>query len=369
MDKINFLTKRYTDLLADMKKLERECTRSKKKADQLQKEKDKQGQELNRISGMKDNLEKLSRNVTKDNKKLQEKVKAMEENQGRVNDELHARLMRVAEPVEQVINSKETPQVPVVDIETDKLFKEKFKSFLEQYEARELQFMSVLRSKELEIQYQMAKLEEQKKAQEKESTKSNKLTRQVSTFSKTEEELRSQLNIYVEKFKQVEDTLNNSNDLFLTFRKEMEEMSKKTKRLEKQNQNLTRKQEATNRNILEMAEERTRTEKELETLRKKNMNLEKLCRGMQAQGRGQVNTNQLNERDVDVDETASEFEYDEDDEGSGDYDDDTEEEALEQRPRAFGPIPPPPAHQATSSGKENGQAGRPLVNQTNGIRR
>ena len=39
---------------------------------------------------------------------------------------------------------------------------------------------------------------------------------------------------------QVEDTLNNSNDLFLTFRREMEEMSKKTKTLEKENARLRR---------------------------------------------------------------------------------------------------------------------------------
>lgn len=85
---------------------------------------------------------------------------------------------------------------------------------------------------------------------------------------------------------QVEDTLNNSNDLFLTFRREMEEMSKKTKRLEKENHNLTRKHDLTAHNILTMAEDRTNTQHELDALRKKNENLEKLCRGMQAQGRG-----------------------------------------------------------------------------------
>ena len=82
---------------------------------------------------------------------------------------------------------------------------------------------------------------------------------------------------------QVEETLNNSNDLFLTFRKEMEEMSKKTKRLEKENQNLTRNKEITNRNIAEMVEERTRMqeliamrEKEVEDQRKKIARLETL---------------------------------------------------------------------------------------------
>jgi ribosomal protein S13 len=68
---------------------------------------------------------------------------------------------------------------------------------------RELHFQSVLRTKDLEIAYHTAKLDQQKRAQEVESSRSNQLTRQVSTFSQTETELRTQLNIYVEKFKQV----------------------------------------------------------------------------------------------------------------------------------------------------------------------
>lgn len=84
-----------------------------------------------------------------------------------------------------------------------KRFKQKFKSFIDQYELRELQFYSLLRTKELEVQYQGARYEQQRKAQEQEATKSRQLTTQVSTFSQTETELRSQLNIYVDKFKQV----------------------------------------------------------------------------------------------------------------------------------------------------------------------
>ena len=42
-----------------------------------------------------------------------------------------------------------------------------------------------------------------KKAQESVLSKSHQLTSQVSTFSQTENELRGQLNVYVEKFKQV----------------------------------------------------------------------------------------------------------------------------------------------------------------------
>ena len=139
-------------------------------------------------------------------------------------------------------------------------------------------------------------------------------------------------------------------------------MSKKTKRLEKENLTLTRKHDLTNRNILEMAEERTKINKDLETLRKKNGNLESLCRGMQAQGRGGPAVTGL----VGEDEgTESEYEYDDDDEdedGSeeeeGEYDEDTEEEVMRMAQGAtYGPVlpPPPPPSQAGPNGKVNGE--------------
>jgi hypothetical protein len=82
-------------------------------------------------------------------------------------------------------------------------FKQRFKSLIEQYELRELHFHSLLRTKELEVQYNIARFEEKRKAAEAEMSRSRALNAQVLTFSKTETELRNQLNIYVEKFKQV----------------------------------------------------------------------------------------------------------------------------------------------------------------------
>lgn len=59
-----------------------------------------------------------------------------------------------------------------------------------------------MRTKECEVQLSLARAEEQRKRAEDEMKKSRTLSSQVSTFSQTETELRSQLNIYVEKFKQ-----------------------------------------------------------------------------------------------------------------------------------------------------------------------
>ncbi|GAB7349542.1 hypothetical protein MBLNU459_g0243t1 [Dothideomycetes sp. NU459] len=402
ISKIDTVQRKYSELLAEMKRTEREHIKAKKRGDQLQKEKDSQRSELTKATSMKEKLEKLSRELTKENKKLkvrkrfcdmvnvpeidvgrvlQEDLRDMKESATDKNEELHRRLERMVTEVEEVVSDRRAPERPGGDLEEDKLFREKFKSFVEQYEMREIQFYSLLRTKDLEIQYHIARQDQLRKAQDAELSKSHQLTRQVSTFSQTENELRSQLNIYVEKFKQVEDTLNNSNDLFLTFRKEMEEMSKKSKRLEKENMQLTRKQEATNKNIFQMAEERSQSQQAIDRLTKENEKLKKLCRAMQTNGYGRADmvaaatvgagadaeVDDEEDDEEDLGETDSEYddEYDEDEEGSveGDYDEDTEEEPIEVQPRTFGPVPPPVPLPLPAGELPNGKARASLPQQ------
>ena len=70
MTRLETVHKRYTELLADMKKLDRDHAKSRKRADQLQKDQDKSKSELNKTVTMKDKLEKLCRELTKENKKV-----------------------------------------------------------------------------------------------------------------------------------------------------------------------------------------------------------------------------------------------------------------------------------------------------------
>lgn len=60
-----------------------------------------------------------------------------------------------------------------------------------------------MRTKELELQYHQSRFEREKKNAEAESIKARHLQAQVQAFAKTESELRNQLNVYVDKFKQV----------------------------------------------------------------------------------------------------------------------------------------------------------------------
>lgn len=122
-------------------------------------------------------------------------------------------------------------------------------------------------------------------------------------------------------------------------------MSKKTKRLEKENLTLTRKHDQTNRNILEMAEERTRDKEELEKLHKKETQMRSIIQSMREQGRGTAQP----DIDEQLDDEGTESEYDdeyedeeeeEDEEGS--YEAEDEQLVAEFTKPVFGPSPPPP---------------------------
>ena len=82
-------------------------------------------------------------------------------------------------------------------------FRTRCKVIADSYDLRELHFKTILRHKDAEIANLAAKHEVERKRAEAEASRCRTLTNQVSTFSHTEAELRSQLNIYVEKFKQV----------------------------------------------------------------------------------------------------------------------------------------------------------------------
>ncbi|KAK2608733.1 hypothetical protein QQS21_002722 [Conoideocrella luteorostrata] len=384
MQKIDHLTKRSSELLADMRRLEKENQKNKKRGDSLQKERDTSRTELSKTVGLKEKLEKLCRELQRDNNKMKNRPGGSEENadfsvaaqnetkdlqitQKRNNlawDEKYALLLSKLEGYQE---EKDTPRKQVVDMEVDELFRVRFKSFIEQYELRELHFHSLMRTKELEVHYHQSRYEREKKNTETETTKGRNLQAQVQAFTKTETELRNQLNVYVDKFKQVEDTLNNSNDLFLSFRKEMEDMSKKGKRLEKENEALKRQKEATAANIIRMAEERQGWKKQLDSAEKKVEKLMSIIQQMQHQGRkgppglasAMESTYSDNQEGVAEGDDESDYSHEGGDEELSEFDDDTEEEPQpvqkQPGPLTYGPErPPPPAQQQQTSATTNG---------------
>lgn len=70
LQKIETLQKRVTEHLADMKRLERDNLKNKKRGDILQKEKDHARTEQSKTNTLKDKLEKLCRELQRENNRL-----------------------------------------------------------------------------------------------------------------------------------------------------------------------------------------------------------------------------------------------------------------------------------------------------------
>lgn len=109
-----------------------------------------------------------------------------------------------------------------------------------------------------------------------------------------ETHLKQQLALYTEKFEEFQNTLSKSSEVFTTFKQEMEKMTKKIKKLEKETTMYRSRWESSNKALLEMAEEKTVRDKELEGLQVKIQRLEKLCRALQTE------RNDLNKRVQDL---------------------------------------------------------------------
>ncbi|RXM32696.1 Gamma-taxilin [Acipenser ruthenus] len=169
---------------------------------------------------------------------------------------------------------------------------EKLKKLIEQYDLREEHIDKVFKHKELQQQLVDAKLQrttelvmeaEQKHQQErdfllKEATES----RHMCELMKEQEcQLKQQLSLYMDKFEEFQTTLAKSNEVFTTFRQEMEKMTKKIKKLEKETTVWRTKWENNNTALLQMAEEKTVRDKDYKALQLKLERLEKLCRAMQ----------------------------------------------------------------------------------------
>ncbi|KAL5614535.1 hypothetical protein BROUX41_004638 [Berkeleyomyces rouxiae] len=256
LQKIDLLLRRASELMADLRRMEKENTKNKKRGDALQKDKDAKITELGKTNQLKEKLEKLCRELQKDNNKLKNENKTLQDSLARTTKAHDLRMESVLGKLEGYQKEKDNPRQEVVDVSVEELFRQRFKTLIEQYELRDLHFQAQLRTKELEVQYNMARFEAQKRIAEEEVVKGRQLQIQVQGLSSSDAELRSQVNRYAEKFKQVEDTLTNSNELFTTFRREIEDMSKRNRVLERENKNLKRKQRASDESLLQMAGER-----------------------------------------------------------------------------------------------------------------
>ncbi|KFQ61147.1 Beta-taxilin, partial [Pelecanus crispus] len=140
---------------------------------------------------------------------------------------------------------------------------------------------------------------------------------QAKMLKEQETVLQAQITLYSERFEEFQKTLTKSNEVFATFKQEMEKMTKKMKKLEKDTATWKSRFENCNRALLDMIEEKAMRSKEYECFVLKIQRLENLCRALQeernelykkikqAQFPEEVNGNGILEEDDDADTSPS----------------------------------------------------------------
>ncbi|NWY12096.1 TXLNB protein, partial [Aphelocoma coerulescens] len=327
-EKLDLLFKKYAELLEEHRAEQKKLKYLQKRQAQITKEKDQLQSEHSRAILARSKLESLCRELQRHNKNLKEETiqRAREEDEKRkeITNHFQGTLSEIQAQIEQ--QSERNMKLCQENTE----LAEKLKSIIDQYELREEHLDKIFKHRELQQKLVDAKLEQSqemmKEAEERHLKEKEYLLNQAAEWKlqakmlkEQETVLQAQITLYSERFEEFQKTLTKSNEVFATFKQEMEKMTKKMKKLEKDTATWKSRFENCNRALLDMIEEKAMRSKEYECFVLKIQRLENLCRALQeernelykkikqAQFPEEVNGNSIleEEEDDDTDTTPS----------------------------------------------------------------
>ncbi|KAM6995929.1 alpha-taxilin isoform 1-T2 [Passerculus sandwichensis] len=291
-EKLAALCKKYAELLEEHRTSQKQMKMLQKKQTQLVQEKDHLQNEHSKAILARSKLESLCRELQRHNRTLKEegvqRAREEEEKRKEVTSHFQVTLNDIQLQMEQ--HNERNSKLRQENME----LAERLKKLIEQYELREEHIDKVFKHKELQQQRVDAKLQQAqemlKEAEERHQREKDFLLKEAvesqrmcELMKQQETHLKQQLALYTEKFEEFQNTLSKSSEVFTTFKQEMEKMTKKIKKLEKETTMYRSRWESSNKALLEMAEEKTLRDKELEGLQVKIQRLEKLCRALQTE--------------------------------------------------------------------------------------
>ncbi|KAG9493565.1 hypothetical protein GDO78_001453 [Eleutherodactylus coqui] len=289
-EKLESLTKKYAELLEEHRTEQKQMKQMQKRQIQLIKEKDQLQSDHNKAILARSKLESLCRELQRHNKTLKEETiqRAREEEEKRkeITNHFQITLADIQSQIEQ--QSDRNTKLCQENAE----LAEKLKSIVGQYEVREEHLDQMFKQKDLQQKLVDARLEqaqevmkeaEAKHTREKEFllTQAAEWKLQTKMLKDQETVLKTQITLYSERFDESQSSLTKSNEVFTTFKKEMEKMTKKIRKLEKDTNTWKTRFENCNKALLDMIEEKSMRAKEYECFVVKIERLEKLCRALQ----------------------------------------------------------------------------------------
>ncbi|TDG49509.1 hypothetical protein AWZ03_004000 [Drosophila navojoa] len=289
-DKLKVLLQRHVESEKTVTRLTAEMRALQRHMECQQREKEQVQRELNKSVLMRDKLQEVCREQQRILKSVKNEsmlqIKVEEERRKESQTKFQSSLNEVQKSLSK--NNEENVKLRDYNIEMTK----KLKLLAEQYQAREKHLEKLNEQVQLESQLHQAKLSKAQveAAMEKEIlTKENQIglekllqaQRSIKDLTEREQQLKEQLNIYTAKYDEFQQSLKKSNEVFGSYKIELEKMSKHTKKIEKEALGWRQKYEKANGMVIELATEKQQRDQQAERLQKQVDQLQKLLRALQ----------------------------------------------------------------------------------------
>uniref|UniRef100_A0A0D9VST6 Alpha-taxilin n=1 Tax=Leersia perrieri TaxID=77586 RepID=A0A0D9VST6_9ORYZ len=235
----------------------------------------------NTAIAVKEKLESLCREFQKQNKMLKEECRRVSTEGQNMRMELSDKFNNAIKDVS--VKLDEQKNECIAQLEENNLLRSKLKELADQYNITQQKYANQLKEKTLELELADLKMQQHQEKAAHEQTQMQLYADQVSQLMATEKNLRLQLAADGERFQQFQDALTKSNEVFETYKQEMEKMVKLIKDLKKENEFLKGKCENTDVALVKLIEERELMKKQVDKFKNQKEKLESLCRSLQAE--------------------------------------------------------------------------------------
>ncbi|KAM4632663.1 beta-taxilin isoform 2-T3 [Polymixia lowei] len=289
-EKLETLVKKYTELAEARRCDDRAQRVLQQKVSVLLREREQLQAELQRGVLARSKLEGLCRELQRHNKTIKEETlqrcREDEEKRKEITSHFQKTLTDIQAQIEQHSNRNNKL------CQENSNLADKLESLMHQYEQREESLTKINHHRDLQQKLSEAKLEQSNtllvQAEEKHKREKEYLLVQAAHWKLEAQQLteqgtvmQAQLTLYSQKFDEFQATLAKSNDIYVSFKQEMDKMTKKMKKLENESGVWKSRFESCNKTLAEMIQERAEKGKEFELFVLKIQKLEVLCRTLQ----------------------------------------------------------------------------------------
>ncbi|XP_030629668.1 taxilin beta b [Chanos chanos] len=288
--KLEALIKKHAELLEEHRADQKQLKMLQKKVMQMMKEKDQLQSEHSRAVLARSKLEGLCRELQRHNKTLKEETLQRCREDDLKRKEITTHFQNTLTDIQAQIEEHSTRNTKLCQENSD--LAEKLKNLIAQYDQREANLEKVFKHRDLKQKLVETKLAQAnmmlKDAEEKHKIEKEHLLKQaaesklqIKLLKEQENEMKAQLALYSEKFDEFQGTVSKSNGVYASFRQDIDKMTKKMRKLEKEALTWKSRFDGCNKALLDMVADKTLRDKEFELFTVKIQKLEKLCRALQ----------------------------------------------------------------------------------------